>query len=81
MGVRERRISAKQRNKLLVIAFLLLLLDCAIALAFALMSPTDTRTSGEYVSRKQAAHPRPAAYSLTNQQHRTYHTTSVLHQP
>lgn len=49
----ERHLSAKRRNYLLVVAFLLLLADMCVAMAFALMSPTDERTSGDYVSRKQ----------------------------
>lgn len=48
----ERHLSAKRRNYLLVVAFVLLLADMCIAMAFALMSPTDERTSGDYVSRK-----------------------------
>lgn len=49
----RRLLSAKRRNYLLVIAFLLLLADMLVALAFALMSPADERTSADYVSRKQ----------------------------
>ena len=50
---KDRLLSAKRRNYLLVIAFLMLLADCIISLAFALMSPSDERTRADYVSRKQ----------------------------
>ena len=50
---KNRLLSAKRRNYLLVIAFLMLLGDCIISLTFALMSPSDERTRADYVSRKQ----------------------------
>ena len=50
---KNRLLSAKRRNYLLVIAFLMLLGDCIISLTFALMSPSDERTQADYVSRKQ----------------------------
>ena len=50
---KNRLLSAKRRNYLLVVAFLMLLGDCVISLTFALMSPSDERTRADYVSRKQ----------------------------
>ena len=50
---KNRLLSAKRRNYLLVIAFLMLLGDCIISLTFALMSPSAERTQADYVSRKQ----------------------------
>ena len=50
---REVRISRKDRNRLLGIAVVLLLLDAVIATVFCLLAPTDPRLATAHVSRRQ----------------------------
>ena len=50
----ERRISRKARNRLLGIAFVLLIADALFASAFALLSPADARLADVFASRRQA---------------------------
>ena len=50
---RDRRISRKSRNKLLLIAFVLLGLDMLLAVVFMLLAPTDPRLNDVFASRRQ----------------------------
>ena len=50
---RERRISRKARNRLLGIAFGLLIADAILASVFALLSPADPRLAEVFASRRQ----------------------------
>ena len=49
----QRSMAPKARNKLLGVAFVVFVADAVIAVAFALMTPSDERLVAEYISRTQ----------------------------
>ena len=51
--VTQRSMAPKARNKLLGVAFVVFVADAVIAVAFALMTPSDERLVAEYISRTQ----------------------------